>query len=174
MKAWIFASVGLRSAGYKLSGIEISKYILVIHSEYGGGIFSEGKTPAYHDSDLGSAPGYFTWKVRWTKLRCQNVDQSSCRFPCHLSFCQYVKFISQLQCVAIPSTSHKNVKFTTSHLPCFVPFLTSVLNEKRGGGEASCNGILSISIKLILQDDLNASILEENGPFMCRAWIPLH
>jgi len=53
MKAWIFASVGLRSVGYKLSAIEICKYVLVIHSEYGRWIFSEGKSPAYHDSDLG-------------------------------------------------------------------------------------------------------------------------
>ena len=70
MKAWIFASVGLRSVGYKLSGIETCKYILVIHSEYGREIFSEGKTPAYHNSGLGSVPGYFTWEVRWTKLHC--------------------------------------------------------------------------------------------------------
>jgi hypothetical protein len=150
MKAWIFASVGLRSVGYKWSGIEICKYVLVFHSEYGRGIFSEGKMPAYHDSYLGLAPGCFTQKVRWTKLRCQNVAQSSCRFLCHLSFCQYVKFISHLQCFATPSTSHKNVKFAppppAHHLPCFVPFLTSMPDEK-GGGEASCNGMLSVSVK---------------------------
>jgi hypothetical protein len=78
-----------------------------------------------------------------------NVAQSSCRFPCHLSFCQYVKFISHIQCFAIPSTSHKNIKFAfppPPPLPCFVPFLTSMPDEK-GGGEASCNGILSVSIK---------------------------
>lgn len=131
MKACIFASLVLRSVGYKLS--EICKYVLVIHSEYGRGIFSEGKTPAYHDSDLRSAPGYFTWKVRWTKLRYQNVAQSSCRFPCHLSFCRCVKFISQLHCVAVTSPSHKNVKFATLHLPCFMPFLTSMPNEKGVG-----------------------------------------
>lgn len=108
MKAWIFASVGLRSVGYKLSGIETCMVMLSTGNmavEYSQKVKRRPPTTQAWVQSL-----VILRKVRRTKLRCQDFAQSSRRFPCDLSFCQYVKFISQLLCVAMRSTSNKNVK----------------------------------------------------------------
>jgi len=71
MKAWIFASVGLRSVGYELSGIEICMFLLsTVAVEYSQKVKRRLTTTQVWVQSL-----VILRKVRWTTLDCQDFAQ---------------------------------------------------------------------------------------------------